>query len=71
MCEKGVKDFFCFTITVKKWIMLVADFSWHFNEACPIKIVNVKTKSIVKQSFNSLRPSSYTENKHATCIQFC
>ena len=51
-------------------IMLVADFSWHFNEACPIKFDNVKTTCIVKQAFDNLHPSSSIETKHANYNQF-
>ena len=46
MNEKGVK-FYVSLLLQNELIMLVADFSWHFNETCAIKLVNVKTTRMV------------------------
>ena len=68
-CGKGVEDFVSLLLQ-KESIMLVSDFTWNFNEACPIKFDHVKTTRIVKKSFDNLHPSSSSETKHAIYIQF-
>ena len=67
---KGVNFYFFSLLLRKESIMLVSNFTWHFNEVCPIKFDNVKTTRIVKKSSNNLHPSSSSEIKHAIYIQF-
>ena len=44
--------------------MLVADFTWHFDEASPIKLDNIENTCIVEQSFHNLHPSNSIGTKH-------
>ena len=64
LCVKKAKKKFVSLLLQNELVMLVAYFTWHFNEACPIKFVNVK------QSFDNLHPSSFTKSNHVICIQY-
>ena len=64
LCVKKGKQKFVSLLLQNELIMLVADFTWHFNVACPIKFLNIK------QSFDNLHPSSSTKSNHVICIQY-